>query len=283
MERWIGKVALVTGASSGIGRAIAFSLAEHGIIVLAVARRESKLKELEDSAKGLKGEIHIKVADVTKEEDVIATVQFADKQLGGLHVLVNNAGTSYCTKVLDCNLEHWRTMFDLNVFGLGMCTREAVACMKRSNIDDGHIINISQGLPTGTGKHIYCATKHAVRLISAGIRAELNEQKSGIKITAICPGVVSTEIFNVGGWQLPADLPALEDKDIAAAVVSALATPPNVLDNTADARKRTFKFYLSLPGSDTSRTKYGFKCTFILSYFLPAEFNWRHTFMNNFV
>ncbi|XP_073979267.1 farnesol dehydrogenase-like isoform X5 [Rhodnius prolixus] len=241
MERWIGKVALVTGASSGIGRAIAFSLAEHGIIVLAVARRESKLKELEDSAKGLKGEIHIKVADVTKEEDVIATVQFADKQLGGLHVLVNNAGTSYCTKVL------------------------------------------GQGLPTGTGKHIYCATKHAVRLISAGIRAELNEQKSGIKITAICPGVVSTEIFNVGGWQLPADLPALEDKDIAAAVVSALATPPNVLDNTADARKRTFKFYLSLPGSDTSRTKYGFKCTFILSYFLPAEFNWRHTFMNNFV
>uniref|UniRef100_A0A0V0GD58 Putative dehydrogenase n=1 Tax=Triatoma dimidiata TaxID=72491 RepID=A0A0V0GD58_TRIDM len=233
MERWIGKVALVTGASAGIGKAVAYSLAEHGMIVLAVARREQKLKELANSANGLKGKIHTMVVDVTKEQDVINAVQFADTKLGGLHVLVNNAGTCYRTNVLDCNLDHWRTMFDLNVIALGICTREAVACMKRKNIDDGHIINISSisghGNPSGIGKHVYCATKHAVRLISEGIRAELIEQKSGIRISTICPGVVITEIFDVGGWERPQDIPALEDKDIAAAVVSALATPPNVL------------------------------------------------------
>ncbi|KAK9507201.1 hypothetical protein O3M35_007109 [Rhynocoris fuscipes] len=126
-------------------------------------------------------------------------------------------------------------MFDLNVIALGVCTREAIAVMKRRGINDGHIINISSisghGIPTGVGKHVYCASKHAVRLLTEGIRAELNAQKSGIKITTICPGVVRTEIFDVGGWAGAGyeEMPALEDKDIAAAVISAMATPPHML------------------------------------------------------
>ncbi|XP_014254484.1 dehydrogenase/reductase SDR family member 11-like [Cimex lectularius] len=234
MERWEDKVAVVTGASSGIGHAIAITLANHGMKVVAVARRLQRLKDLAAGVTG-KGTILPFAADVTNEDEVIEMIKTAEREFGACHVLVNNAGAAYHTKVLEGDMEKWRGMFDLNVLSLGAATREAVASMLKNDINDGHIINISSisahHPPTDLGKHVYNATKHAVRVITEGIRAELTNLKSNIKVSMVSPGVVATEIFDVGGWgTYNFDLiPALESQDVANGVVAVLSTPPNVL------------------------------------------------------
>ncbi|XP_014275109.1 dehydrogenase/reductase SDR family member 11 isoform X2 [Halyomorpha halys] len=229
MQRWKDKVAVVTGASAGIGRAVAAKLAEEGMRVVAVARRREKLQELADQ---YKGRIFPLPCDITKDEEIVNLFQKINDTIGPVHVLVNNAGIAYQTSVLECNLKHWRYMFDLNVIALGVATREAVAWMKKNKIDDGYIINISSisshGMPEGIGKHVYNATKHAVRVITEGTRMELAEQKSAIKVSTICPGVVETEIFDVGGWgdfYTAGGYPVLKPNAIADATVTLLSTP----------------------------------------------------------
>ncbi|CAB0017774.1 unnamed protein product [Nesidiocoris tenuis] len=235
MDRWIGKTAVVTGASAGIGRAIAKLLAENGLTVVAVARREERLKELAASISNSKGgKIVPFTADITKEDQAVAAVRHADS-LGGVSVLVNNAGAIQLTQTINGEMDKWRHMFELNVFSLGPLLREGVKSMKNHKID-GHIINVSSisahGLPMDGGKHIYNATKHAVRVITEGVRAELTAIGSKIKITMISPGVVDTEIFEAGLNPIDVSkmrtLPMLKSEDIALACQHILSTPPNV-------------------------------------------------------
>ncbi|KAF6211320.1 hypothetical protein GE061_014437 [Apolygus lucorum] len=234
MERWVGKIAVVTGASAGIGQGIAKLLAEEGMIVVAVARREDRLKELAASTKSKKGgKVVPFAADITKNDQLVKVIQQADA-LGGISVLVNNAGIAINTQVTDGEIDKWRTMFELNVFAMGGLISEALKSMKKTGIV-GHIINISSisayGVPEGTGKHVYNGSKHALRLVTEGIRAELTVAKSKVKITMVSPGLVETEIFGVGGWDVKEKLasPILKPLDVALACVQVLSTPPNVL------------------------------------------------------
>nr|BAN20203.1 hypothetical protein [Riptortus pedestris] len=232
MERWRGKVAVVTGATAGIGRAIAQRLAQEGLKVVAIGRRAERLKELAESSNG---KIHAMVCDVTKEEELVNVFKKTEEKLGPVHVLVNNAGTFLPTQVTDGDIEKWRHMFELNVLSTGTALREALKSMKKNGIDDGYIINISSisshAIPEGTGKHIYNATKHALRVITEGARQELARKKSKIRISTICPGVVDTEIFDVPGGIgrefLSDKVPRLTSEDIAQNTVDLLRTPPN--------------------------------------------------------
>ncbi|KAF4522424.1 hypothetical protein B566_EDAN012324 [Ephemera danica] len=165
MERWVGRVAIVTGASAGIGADIARLLAENGMRVVGVARRVHRVQELAEEMKGCKGEIHAVHGDVTKEEDVLRVVKWTRDTLGGADVLVNNAGIFFHLPLTDFDTTKMRNLMDLNVFGLCLFTREVVKDMRERGVDDGHIFHISSVAGTRitdwTGVYPYTASKYS--------------------------------------------------------------------------------------------------------------------------
>ncbi|CAH1405127.1 unnamed protein product [Nezara viridula] len=235
MKKYEDQVAVVTGATAGIGRAVALRLAEEGMNVCVTGRREDRLKELQE-CKEAHGRVFPFVCDMTKEQEVIDFFKKVKEKFNGLHVLINNAGTALYTKVLDCEMDKWRNMFELNVFGVGIASREALKMMTGAFIDNGYIINISSisahAVPIMVGKHVYNASKHALRVITEGLRAELAERHSNIRLSMISPGTVSTEIAAVGGWlsvcQNDVPVPTLKSEDIADTVVYLLKLPKGV-------------------------------------------------------
>lgn len=242
MDRWSGRVAVVTGASSGIGAAIVRDLVNSGLIVVGLARRDYRVLEMSDELKDSKGKLYALKTDITKENDILAAFRWIDRNLGGVDVLVNNAGMATRTDVLDGKMDEWRKMFDLNVFALGACTREAIKSMRSRGVDDGHIINInsvaSHRVSPFLGNFVYNASKHASRVLTEGMRRELVSANSRIKVTSVSPGLVDTEIFEVGGWKedILANNPYLQAKDIADAVHYVLSTPPSVQVNEVIVR-----------------------------------------------
>ncbi|XP_071455256.1 farnesol dehydrogenase-like [Hetaerina americana] len=237
MERWAGKIALVTGASSGIGAAIAKELVQQGMVVLGVARRVDRVKELEASLRGAKGKLHAVKGDVSDEADVTRVFDWVRSQFGKVHVLVNNAGIARNVPLTGgANLSDMRALFQTNVFGLFYCTDAAVTLMKDSGVDDGHIIHINSiaghHIVPMPGNYVYVASKFAVTALAEGLRRELRDAKMKTRITCISPGFVSTEITSSGKLEevekMMANMPSLDSKDIAQAVVYALGAPPTV-------------------------------------------------------
>ncbi|KAG8310563.1 farnesol dehydrogenase-like [Homalodisca vitripennis] len=238
MKRWQGRVAVVTGASAGIGAAIVEDLVESGMVVVGLARREDRLLEVKNQLKN-KGTLHAVKVDISKEEDLKKAFKWIKDNVGGVDVLINNAGVLVNTFTPDGNIEDWRKMYDVNVFALGACSREAINSMKERKVDDGHIINInsvaSHRLPVAPGSIPYSSSKFASKAITEGLRRELAGQKSKIKVSSVSPGLVSTELFSANSTSSkPMDishLPHILPKDIADAVHYVLATPPNVQVN----------------------------------------------------
>ncbi|XP_067014729.1 farnesol dehydrogenase isoform X2 [Anabrus simplex] len=246
MERWSGRVALVTGASAGIGAAVAYQLQDHGVNVVAVARRVEKIEEAVTSArneaksrgryhetKATPGKLYPKKCDVAKEEDILDLFKWIKETLGGVDILVNNAGVGRDTGITGAPTEDWKVMLDVNVLGLSICTREAVQNMRSRGVDDGHIVHISSIAGHRVARHdsaMYCATKHAVMALTEGLRKDFVEHKSNMKVTCVSPGVVKTEFFK----NLPkfkdefSKLPGLNSEDVADAVLYAIGTPPHV-------------------------------------------------------
>ncbi|XP_031353913.1 farnesol dehydrogenase-like [Photinus pyralis] len=236
MEKWEGKLAIVTGTSSGIGRGIAIKLVEAGLRVVGIARREDRGRELELALDGKKGRFYHLTADITKEQEVLNAFKWIECNLGVVHILVNNAGTTRETTLIDGKTTCWNDILDLNVLGLSMMTREAVQSMRANNIA-GEIIHI--GSLTGCissapvkGLRMYCASKHAVRSLTEGLRQELLEVGSQIKISCINPGLVgNTEIIEhneaVKGW-FPLIEQILKPEDIGDMVLFVLSRPPHV-------------------------------------------------------
>jgi len=236
MERWVGKTAIVTGASAGIGKAIAETLVEEGVKVVAVARRQERLNELKEKLKAKKGELIPFKADMTKEEDILSFFKWTKDNVGPVHILVNNAGLTRPTNLTEGKTELWKDVFDTNVLGLCIATREAVQNM-RANKVDGHIVHINSILghkvintPTA---NVYPASKHAVTALTETLRNELNSFGDKIKISSISPGMVDTEIFNPNNAtaetrEAVANIPKLEPRDVAEAVKFVISTPPHV-------------------------------------------------------
>ena len=234
-DRWQGKTALVTGASSGIGRATALSLAKAGMRVVACARREAALEKLRGTAADAGGELLPVVADLRDMAQIDALFAAARERFGGVDALVNNAGLGHDAPLMNGATEQWREMLELNVLALCVCTREAIADMRQRG-DDGHVIHVSSmaahRVPRGSG--VYSATKYAVRSLTEGLRQELRAANSKIRVTSISPGYVETEF--AANYHKSEDaarrtytrFPVLQSEDVAAAVMYALAQPPHV-------------------------------------------------------
>ncbi|KAK7864251.1 hypothetical protein R5R35_009517 [Gryllus longicercus] len=261
MERWRGRVAVVTGASAGIGAAIAYQLQDAGLNVVALARRKEKIQAAVEAARKQAlergrvslgkapspGELHTLRCDVSNEDDVLAAFKWVKDNLKTVHILVNNAGVGGCTKLDETNTEEWRRLLNINVLGLSICTREAIQLMRASNVDDGHIVHIGSrsgqvivGLP---GLSVYSASKHAVRVLTEGLRKELVAAKSRIRVTEVSPGLTQTDLMTnldrgraralkkvdqSGKLQDFWSIPHLNPEDVADVVLYALSTPPHV-------------------------------------------------------
>ena len=233
MERWTGKVAVVTGASAGIGAAIAKQLVQNGMVVAGLARRVEKIKELAQGLEECTGKLYPVECDVSKEESIVAAFAWVQENLGPVNVLVNNAGMTKESSLIDGNLEDWRTVFDVNVFGLCLCTKEAVRMMREAG-GEGVIINVNslaaERVPFIPGFSVYPASKRAITALAQTLRHELTGTQ--IRVTGISPGLVATELmksYSTYSEEALASFPTLDPEDVAAAAVYILTNGPHVV------------------------------------------------------
>jgi NADP-dependent 3-hydroxy acid dehydrogenase YdfG len=233
-----GRRAIVTGASSGIGEATARLLAEQGAAVALAARRRERLEDLAGEIGGAGGTAHVFEADVADEAAANELVVGATEAMGGLDVLVNNAGVMLLGAVEGADTDEWRRMIGVNLLGLLYCTRAALPLMRDAG--RGDIVNVASvaGRTAGFGAGVYNMTKWGVVGFSEALRQEaLN---SNVRVTCVEPGFVATELQ--GHNKNPVVVEAtekmrdeigdvLEAEDIARAIAFALAQPANVAIN----------------------------------------------------
>jgi NADP-dependent 3-hydroxy acid dehydrogenase YdfG len=227
-----GKVAVVTGASSGIGEATARSLAREGCNVVLAARREERLNAL--AAELGEGTLATP-ADVRDPAACAALVARSVERFGSLDILVNNAGLGLYGSVAEGDPEDWRKMFDVNVLGVLYVTRAAVRQMLRQGAGDLVFVSSLAGrrVPRADGT-VYAATKHAVNAVAEGLRMDVHEK--GIRVINVEPGLVRTEFPessypSAEEYYAEKEYSPLEAEDVAAAVVYALDQPPRVSFN----------------------------------------------------
>lgn len=191
-----GKYALVTGASRGIGKGIALSLAEQGAVV-AINYRSSidKAEELKQEIEKMGGEVMVVQADVSKKEEVDEMFEKIEDEWGRLDILVNNAGIVQFTDFEDISEEEWDKIIDVNLKGQFLCAQEAVKLMKKNSW--GRIINIASIASGGVGVGFmqtshYTSSKGGVKGLTENMALELG--KYGINVNAIGPGVIETDM-----------------------------------------------------------------------------------------
>ena len=184
-----GRTAVVTGASSGIGRAIAETLGAAGAHVFLAGRTAAAMEESKKKIEEAGGKATVRSLDVRDTAALQALVADAASETGRLDVMVNNAGLSYPSKIVDADPEEWREMFDTNVVALLTGCQAAVKAM-RARGAEGHIVNVSSVAALRRDSGVYGATKHAVNAIGATLRNELEEDT--IRVVTIMPGAIAT-------------------------------------------------------------------------------------------
>lgn len=226
-----GKVVVITGASSGIGEAIARLLAERGARVALGARRKDRLEALARSIRDAGGEAEWFVTDVTRRGDIEALVQSAVQAYGRIDVLINNAGIMPLSPLDRLKVDEWERMVDVNIKGVLYGIAAALPRMLEQKT--GHIINVSSvaGHVVFPASAVYCGTKFAVRAITEGLR---REAKPHVRATIISPGAVESELASTITDRETADMIegfrsiAIPADAIARAVAYAIAEPPEV-------------------------------------------------------
>ncbi|XP_012250705.2 farnesol dehydrogenase-like [Athalia rosae] len=243
MERWAGKVAVVTGASSGIGAAVAKALVKKGLTVIGLARRKDRVLRLNAELSDCPGTLCARECDLSKEENILEAFRWIKDEWGGVDVLVNNAGVLRLSTLTDGSTDDWRQTLDVNVLAVCICVRECLKLME--NRPFGHIINVCSVAGHRVPNliplflNVYPASKHAVRAISDTLRLECTRDKRKIKVTNLSPGTVATEIVkdaeNLSERLSAEDIAELgrhtvylQPQDVADAVSYVLETPPHV-------------------------------------------------------
>jgi NADP-dependent 3-hydroxy acid dehydrogenase YdfG len=237
-----GTVALVTGASSGIGEAAALSLASRGASVALAARRADRLTALADRIRAEGGVALVVESDVTDQSSAAAAVQRTVDELGRLDTLVNNAGVMLLGPALDAPLKEWETMVSVNVMGLLYCAHAALPHLLAAATDGprkvADMVNISSvaGRVARNGSGVYNATKHAVGAFSEALRQEVTGRY--VRISLVEPGAVETELAGhnrpeilEGLKQRFADMERLQADDIADTIAYIVTRPRHVAVN----------------------------------------------------
>jgi len=230
---YINKVGIVTGASSGIGYQICLDLSKKGMTIAAFARREEKLEDLAGLIKSHGGQFYYEAFNIKEEKKLIGFFNRVKNKFGRLDLLVNNAGLGHKSPLLDGETQLWRDMLEINVIALSVCSREAV---KHMGENSGQIIHNSSmsghRVPGGSG--MYSATKFAVRSLTEGLRKELREINSPIRIHCLSPGFVETEFAEkyhqdrAIAQDLYSSLKVLEAKDISKTIEFLLQCPKHM-------------------------------------------------------
>ena len=221
------QVAIVTGASKGIGRASARGLAAEGAAIVAVARSADKLESLRDEIERGGGRCIIVAGDVAEEATAKKAVALAEDGFGRIDILLNNAGIGSYADFLDYEVDDYDAIMNTNMRSTFLFTRHAVPLMKAAR--RGLILQVSSqaGIRGFTREAVYCASKHAQVGFTNALRIEL--QPFGIKVAVLCPSGVKTE-FAIGKGRTPEFVEAagfLEAEDVADAVIFAATQRPN--------------------------------------------------------
>jgi NADP-dependent 3-hydroxy acid dehydrogenase YdfG len=229
-----GKIALVTGASSGIGEATAIALAEAGATVAVSARRADRLKRLVEKIEAGGGKALPLPGDMTVEAEAVKAVQDTVAHLGRIDILVNSAGVMQAGGIVDCNTEEYRRVFDINLFATLYTSVEAVKHMRAQG--EGDIVTISSlaGRKGGPMTSAYSASKHAVNFMTDAMRQELGQQN--IRVSILMPGATRTEVgdsISDPNWRAAiqahvAKDGAVEPIDIGRTIAFMMALPRNV-------------------------------------------------------
>jgi len=236
-KRLHNRVALITGASSGIGEATAIALAEAGAKVAIAARRRDRLDALAVQLGHLGAEPLVLPADLLDEHEAQRIVAETEAHYGRLDILVNNAGVMYLEPVAEADLGRWRQMLELNLLSLIASTQAAVRGMRERG--DGHIVNVSSTAgrianPMGAA---YSATKFGVVAFSEALRREIYQDR--VRVSVIEPGLVATELRDHIGHAAVKDainawaesVRQLQPDDVADAIVFCVTRPPHVCIN----------------------------------------------------
>ncbi|MGP4059985.1 SDR family oxidoreductase [Halobacillus sp. H74] len=233
--------AIITGASSGIGKAIAHQLANEGMNVVLAARRAEKLKDLAEEIAEQHGvEAKVVETDVTKREDVENLIEETKSAYGRVDILVNNAGVMLLSFLKNDHVDEWEQMVDVNIKGVLFGIHACLPAMLEQ--EAGHIVNVSSvaGHEVFPSSTVYSATKYAVKALSMGMEKELS--RSGVRVTNISPGAVDTELTehitdgDVIDMFKDRSMDPLEADDIARAVAYAVTQPSYVNVNEVIVR-----------------------------------------------
>jgi len=225
------KTIIITGASSGLGEAMARKLAQHGAQLVLGARREDKLSQIKDELEAQGSKVHVMKCDVTQEDDVQRLAQLAIDTFGRIDVLINNAGLMPLSFFSEKKVQDWNQMIDVNIRGVLHGIASVIDTMHAQK--SGHIINIASvaGHVVTPSSGVYAATKYAVRAISEGLR---QESRGRLRTTIISPGAVTSELTHTiqnekiaqGVQKLYED--AIDAEAIANACLYAIEQPDDV-------------------------------------------------------
>ena len=226
MQSLKGKVALVTGAGKGIGKAIALALAAEGAHVGLVARTESDVKSLSDQIKTQGVRSAFVCADVSNRNEIEAAVERLRNELGPVDILINNAGTAKFGKFLELEPQEWENQIKVNVFGVYYTTRAVLPKMIERK--SGDIVNISStaGKTGSAVTSAYAASKFAVFGLSESLMQEV--RKHNIRVTAMAPSTVVTDLANSANLVTGDPDRVMHPEDFAELVISQLKLHPRI-------------------------------------------------------
>ncbi len=242
VDRLDGTVALITGASSGIGVATALELSGHGAAVALVARRAERLESLAAKIRGQGGAALVLAADMTVAEQASEVVERTVADLGRLDTLINNAGVMLLGPAVGAPLAEWQRMVEINLLGLLYCTHAALSHLIEAAAQDpryvADMVNISSvaGRVARSGSGVYNATKHGVGAFSEALRQEVTGRH--VRVSLVEPGAVDTELVSHNRPEIQdqmrqrfASVERLQADDIAGAIGFIVTRPRRVAVN----------------------------------------------------
>lgn len=227
-----GKVAFITGAARGIGKATAIALAKEGVNVGLLAKTETTLKEVSAELEGMGVQVAYAAADVASKEQVETAIEALTNQLGPADILINNAGIAAFASVLEMDPEQWKRIIDTNLLGTYYVTRAVLPQLIEKN--GGDIINISStsGLSGAATSSAYSASKFAVIGFTESLAQEV--RRNNIRVSALNPSTVATDLaLDLSLIKENNDSKFMQPEDIAEIIVNQLKLNPRIYVKTA--------------------------------------------------